>query len=107
LAKGKPPANAWKSGEQPDGASHVWKHFALKNRLIEELQRDPSKPAPKPKTNAQAIAQKLVENAKDGYEKSIEQVFDRVDGKPKQTVDFEGFNLGNRLREIGERMGKK
>jgi hypothetical protein len=52
------------------------------------------------KLKREAIAEKLIEAALNGDLAAVKYIFDRVDGRPKETVSLENGSLDIRLREI-------
>jgi len=88
--------HAWKPGQSGNPAGRP------KARLLSEHLRDRLKeqfPGRSEATYGRMVAEALVDRAINGDVMAIREVFDRTEGKPKQTIDV---NVEERKREMVE-----
>jgi hypothetical protein len=52
------------------------------------------------KTRREIVAERLIELAENGDIAALKYVFDRTDGKPKESVELSGGAVDQKLREI-------
>lgn len=70
---------------KPEGTLS-WKSIIIKAALKEVELRNPTTGEVKKKMLAEIIAEKLLEKAKQGDMRAIEQFGDRIEGKPAQAI---------------------
>src|SRR5262249_55634659 len=88
--------HAWKPGQSGNPAGRP------KSRTLSEHLRDRLKeqfPSRSDATYGRMVAEALVDRAINGDVMAIREVYDRVEGKPKQTIDV---NVEERKREMVE-----
>ncbi len=74
----------WKPGQSGNPDGRPPKGFSMAEVLRELLEQGENKPS------ARQIAEKAIAAAKSGDMRAIEFIFDRIDGKPKQSLRHEG-----------------
>jgi Family of unknown function (DUF5681) len=96
FAPGNKLGNRWAKGTSGNPAGRP------KARTLSEHLRDRLKeqfPGKSSATYGRMVAEALVTEAIDGNMQAIREIFDRVEGKPKQTIDV---NVEERKREMVE-----
>lgn len=76
----------WLPGQSGNPRGRLKKEETLISLLKDELEKVPAKER-RGRTNAQLISIKLTEMARGGSLKAIKEIYDRICGKPKQSVE--------------------
>ena len=103
-SKGMANLTPWKKGQSgnPGGVPKAVREFndTCRRALVKEL-RKPTKFDPEGKTTRlQAVISRLVDAAEGGEIAAVREIFDRLIGKPKQSIEATGDGDGGPIRVV-------